>query len=139
MTHINLMIRSALRSLVLAALAAFALSGASLPNPAVDESKPAAKTETAILAGGCFWGIEAVFDATKGVSDAVSGYAGGSKANAHYEIVSSGTTGHAESVQVTFDPSQVSFGQLLAQDLLFRSRPHSVEPSRSGRRNPVPV
>jgi peptide-methionine (S)-S-oxide reductase len=57
--------------------------------------------------------VEAVFDAVKGVSDAVSGYAGGSKANAHYEIVSSGTTGHAESVQITYDPSQISFGQLL--------------------------
>ena len=57
--------------------------------------------------------MEAVFDAVKGVSDAVSGYAGGSKANAHYEIVSTGTTGHAESVQVTYDPSQISFGQLL--------------------------
>ncbi len=66
-----------------------------------------------MFAGGCFWGIQAVFDAVKGVSSAVSGYAGGSKANAHYEIVSSGTTGHAESVEVTFDPSQVSFGQLL--------------------------
>src|SRR6201999_3037478 len=65
------------------------------------------------FAGGCFWGVEAVFDSVKGVSEAVSGYAGGSKANAHYELVSTGTTGHAESVEVTFDPSQVSYGQLL--------------------------
>jgi peptide-methionine (S)-S-oxide reductase len=86
---------------------------ANLPNPAADESRAEKKTETVVLAGGCFWGIQAVFDAMKGVSSAVSGYAGGSKANANYEIVSSGTTGHAESVQVTFDPSQVSFGQLL--------------------------
>jgi peptide-methionine (S)-S-oxide reductase len=113
MIKISVKISSTARILSLATLAAFALSGASLPNPAVDESKPAGKTETAILAGGCFWGIEAVFDATKGVSGAVSGYSGGSKANAHYEIVSSGTTGHAESVQVTFDPTQISFGQLL--------------------------
>ncbi len=89
------------------------LCAASLPNPAVDQNKPQVKSETAVFAGGCFWGIEAVFDQVKGVSDAVAGYAGGSKSNAHYEIVSTGTTGHAESVQVTFDPSQVSFGQLL--------------------------
>jgi peptide-methionine (S)-S-oxide reductase len=104
--------RLALRVGLIAA-ATLTLSAASLPNPAVDEKSPAKKMETAVLAGGCFWGIEAVFDAVKGVSEAVSGYAGGSKANAHYEIVSTGTTGHAESVQVTFDPSQVSFGQLL--------------------------
>ena len=66
-----------------------------------------------VLAGGCFWGVQAVFSALKGVTSAVSGYAGGNKGNAHYEIVSTGTTGHAESVQVTFDPSQISFGQLL--------------------------
>src|SRR6516225_803214 len=86
---------------------------ANLPNPAVDQNKPQQKSETAVFAGGCFWGIEAIFDHVKGVSDAVSGYAGGSKANARYEIVSTGTTGHAESVQITFDPSQISFGQLL--------------------------
>jgi len=86
---------------------------ANLPNPAIDQDKPQQKSETAVFAGGCFWGIEAVFDHVKGVTDAVSGYAGGSKANAHYEIVSTGTTGHAESVQITYDPSQVSFGQLL--------------------------
>jgi peptide-methionine (S)-S-oxide reductase len=94
-------------------IASFALTAASLPNPAVDQNKSDKKSETAVFAGGCFWGVEAVFDAVKGVSDAVSGYAGGSKANAHYEIVSTGTTGHAESVQITYDPSQVSFGQLL--------------------------
>ena len=89
------------------------LSAASLPNPAIDAPKSGKKTEVAVVAGGCFWGIEAVFDSLKGVSDAVSGYAGGSKANAHYEIVSTGTTGHAESVQITFDPSQISYGQIL--------------------------
>jgi peptide-methionine (S)-S-oxide reductase len=91
-------------------VAAFAAS--SLPGPAVDENR-SEKSETVVLAGGCFWGVQAVFSALKGVTSAVSGYAGGSKANAHYEIVSTGTTGHAESVQVTFDPSQISFGQLL--------------------------
>ncbi len=94
-------------------IASLTLSAASLPSPAVDENRSASKSETAVFAGGCFWGVEAVFDAVKGVSDAVSGYAGGSIMNAHYELVSTGTTGHAESVQVTFDPSQVSFGQLL--------------------------
>jgi peptide-methionine (S)-S-oxide reductase len=89
------------------------LSAASLPNPAIDALKSDKKTEVAVVAGGCFWGIEAVFDSLKGVNDAVSGYAGGNKATAHYEIVSTGTTGHAESVQITFDPTQISYGQLL--------------------------
>jgi peptide-methionine (S)-S-oxide reductase len=105
--------RIALWTGLIGTIVTFTLGAASLPNPAADESKAEKKTETVVLAGGCFWGIQAVFEAVKGVSSAVSGYAGGSKANAHYEIVSSGTTGHAESVQVTFDPAQVSFGQLL--------------------------
>src|SRR5579862_3684629 len=94
----------------LAACMSSSVAAGPLPDPAADV--PLAKApgaETAVFAGGCFWGVEAVFDNVKGVSKAVSGYAGGSKDNAHYEIVSSGTTGHAESVQVTFDPSQVSF------------------------------
>jgi peptide-methionine (S)-S-oxide reductase len=94
-------------------IAGFMLSAAHLPNPATDEIRSEKKSETAVFAGGCFWGVEAVFDAVKGVREAVAGYAGGSKANAHYEIVSTGTTGHAESVQVTYDPSQVTYGQLL--------------------------
>src|SRR5215469_17375196 len=99
---------------VLVGLSATAIvCAANLPNPAVDQNKSEIKSETAVFAGGCFWGIEAVFDQVKGVSDAVSGYAGGAKTTASYEIVSTGTTGHAESVQVIFDPSQISFGQLL--------------------------
>src|SRR6202161_4201518 len=105
----RILFRAGLASLI----ASFMLSAAHLPNPATDENRSEKKSETAVFAGGCFWGVEAVFDAVKGVSSAVAGYAGGSKANAHYEIVSTGTTGHAESVQITFDPSQVSFGQLL--------------------------
>jgi peptide-methionine (S)-S-oxide reductase len=66
-----------------------------------------------VLAGGCFWGVEAVFERLEGVQDVVSGYAGGSKATAHYQIVSTGTTGHAESVQITYDPRQISYGTLL--------------------------
>jgi len=89
------------------------LSAASLPNPVIDAPKSDKKTEVAVVAGGCFWGIEAVFDSLKGVTDAVSGYTGGNKSTAHYEIVSTGTTGHAESVQITYDPSQISYGQLL--------------------------
>ena len=69
--------------------------------------------QTAVLAGGCFWGVEAVFEALAGVSDVVSGYAGGSKSSANYRVVSSGTTGHAESVRITYDPAKISYGQLL--------------------------
>jgi peptide-methionine (S)-S-oxide reductase len=76
-------------------------------------SASTAATQTAVFAGGCFWGIQGVFQHTKGVTQAVSGYAGGEKTTAHYEMVGSGMTGHAESVQVTFDPKQVSYAQLL--------------------------
>jgi peptide-methionine (S)-S-oxide reductase len=94
--------------------AAFMLSATEFPAPAVDIPAPPAKqTASVVLAGGCFWGVEAVFERLKGVSEAVSGYAGGKKSTAHYEVVSSGTTGHAESVQVNYDPSQISYGKLL--------------------------
>jgi peptide-methionine (S)-S-oxide reductase len=72
-----------------------------------------ATTETAVVAGGCFWGIQGVYQHVKGVINAVSGYAGGAAASAHYEMVSDGDTGHAESVQVTFDPRQISYAQIL--------------------------
>src|SRR5580704_16199191 len=88
-----------------------------IPAPAVDEqaepSAQAVTSEIAVLAGGCFWGVQGVFQHVKGVTSAVSGYAGGDKRSANYEIVSSGTTGHAESVQVTYDPRQISYGRLL--------------------------
>jgi peptide-methionine (S)-S-oxide reductase len=93
--------------------AAAMASAAPFPTPTVDAPKTAGKMQTAVLAGGCFWGVEAVFDAIKGVSDAVSGYAGGPANRAQYEMVSSGTTGHAESVEITYDPSKISYGQLL--------------------------
>jgi peptide-methionine (S)-S-oxide reductase len=83
-----------------------------VPQPAVDETK-AAGSQTIVLAGGCFWGVQAVYQHTKGVTSAVSGYAGGEKATAHYEVVGSGRTGHAESVAVTFDPQQISYGKIL--------------------------
>jgi len=90
-------------------------AAAPLPDPMVDVRPPIARgaMETAVFAGGCFWGMEAVFEHVKGVKDVVSGYTGGSAENAKYEIVSSGRTGHAESVRISFDPSQVSYGQLL--------------------------
>jgi peptide-methionine (S)-S-oxide reductase len=86
---------------------------AALPPPAVDIRPDSAGPQTAVFAGGCFWGVQGVFEHVKGVTQAVSGYAGGSVANPDYEQVSSGTTGHAESVKVTFDPTQVSYGTLL--------------------------
>ncbi len=93
-------------------LLAGALSAATLPDAATDEQAKKG-TESIVLAGGCFWGVEGVFERVKGVKDAVSGYAGGKAATAHYEIVSTGRTGHAESVKVTYDPSQITLGQLL--------------------------
>ena len=83
-----------------------------LPPPAQDAPATAA-TETAVFAGGCFWGVQAVFQHTRGVLNAVSGYAGGDQRTARYDAVGTGRTGHAESVQVTYDPKQVSFGTLL--------------------------
>jgi peptide-methionine (S)-S-oxide reductase len=69
--------------------------------------------QTLVLAGGCFWGVEAVFEKLRGVTNVVSGYAGGSSNTAHYDLVGAGNTGHAEAVQITYDPQQISFGQLL--------------------------
>jgi peptide-methionine (S)-S-oxide reductase len=88
-------------------------AGGRLPSPAVDVKAPATKSATAVFAGGCFWGVEGVFERLKGVSDVVSGFAGGSQATAQYETVSTGRTGHAESVKITYDPSQITYGQLL--------------------------
>jgi len=82
------------------------------PDPAIDVPATGGD-QLAVFAGGCFWGIEGVFEKVKGVKTAVAGYSGGDKRTAHYEMVSEGDTGHAESVQVTFDPSQVTYGQLL--------------------------
>ena len=81
--------------------------------PAVDTPKAPGATQTAVLAGGCFWGVQGVFEHVRGVRKVVAGYAGGERGTAQYETVSSGSTGHAESVQITFDPAQVSYGELL--------------------------
>jgi peptide-methionine (S)-S-oxide reductase len=105
----------AMRLTVLAAtLACRAGNGAAVPAPVVDQAKATAKgNETAVVAGGCFWGIQAVFQHVKGVRSATSGYSGGTVKNPDYEAVSSGETGHAESVKIVYDPSQVTYGELL--------------------------
>lgn len=85
-----------------------------LPDPKLDSPLASGKgDQAAFFAGGCFWGVEAVFEHVKGVKQAISGYAGGSKVTARYALVSAGVTGHAETVKVVFDPAQVSYGQLL--------------------------
>jgi peptide-methionine (S)-S-oxide reductase len=90
------------------------LAAAEFPDPVIDNKSPvAAGKQTAVLAGGCFWCVEAVFQQIAGVEKVVSGYSGGDKSTAHYEMVSTGTTGHAESVQVTYDPKKISYGQIL--------------------------
>src|SRR5215831_2707176 len=84
-----------------------------IPPPAADAVESTGETQTVVLAGGCFWGVQAVFQHVKGVTKAVSGYAGGAKDTARYNVVGSGMTGHAESVQITYDPRQISYGRLL--------------------------
>jgi peptide-methionine (S)-S-oxide reductase len=98
--------------------------------PTVDMPAGAAHVETAIFAGGCFWGVQGVFQHVKGVTNAVSGYAGGSAGTAHYETVGSGDTGHAESVQVTYDPTQISYGKLL--QVFFSVAHNPTELNRQG-------
>jgi peptide-methionine (S)-S-oxide reductase len=111
-----------LRSLILAggmALCGLSLAGADaldkpVPAAAVDAPKAGASTsETAVLAGGCFWGMQGVFEHVRGVTKVVAGYSGGARATAIYELVGTETTGHAESVQITFDPRVVSYGEIL--------------------------
>jgi peptide-methionine (S)-S-oxide reductase len=109
-----------------------AAASVTIPGPAIDEPAQAPGTsETAVLAGGCFWGVQGVYQHVRGVSQAVSGYAGGDASTAQYETVGTGTTGHAESVRITYDPSQVTFGQLLH---VFFSVVH--DPTESNRQGP---
>ena len=96
---------------------------------AADKSVSAAQ-QTAVFAGGCFWGVDAVFKHVKGVTDVVSGYSGGAASTAHYEMVSTGTTGHAESVRIHFDPKQVSYQQLL--EVFFNVAHDPTELNRQG-------
>jgi peptide-methionine (S)-S-oxide reductase len=107
-------------------------AGVTIPDPALDESPTQTRGERiAVVAGGCFWGVQAVFQHVKGVKDVKAGYAGGSADTAHYEIVSSGRTGHAESVRIKYDPSQISYGQLLK---IFFSVAH--DPTELNRQGP---
>jgi peptide-methionine (S)-S-oxide reductase len=101
-----------------------------IPPPAVD-AQNASGIQTAVLAGGCFWGVQGVFQHTKGVVNAVSGYSGGSQMNADYHMVSTGTTGHAESVEIKFDPKKISYGKILQ---IFFSVAH--DPTQLNRQGP---
>jgi peptide-methionine (S)-S-oxide reductase len=119
------------------AVAAFALAPLRAAEDAVVIPSPAADVpasdgvQTVVLAGGCFWGVQGVFQHTAGVVSAVSGYSGGSQMNAQYELVSTGTTGHAESVQVKYDPRKISYGKILQ---IFFSVVH--DPTQLNRQGP---
>jgi peptide-methionine (S)-S-oxide reductase len=110
---------------------AAAQEGIALPAPAIDLPASQGASEVMVIAGGCFWGVQGVFQHVKGVSNAVSGYAGGAKSTAIYELTNDGTTGHAESVQITYDPKQVTYGQLLQ---VFFSVAH--DPTQLNRQGP---
>ena len=96
-----------------------------------------AATQTAVFAGGCFWGVDAVYKHVKGVSEVVSGYSGGAANTAHYEMVSEGDTGHAEAVRVSYDPAQVSYGQLL--QVFFSVAHDPTQLNRQGRMSVVSI
>ena len=99
--------------LMLAAPVSAAEAPVAVPAPAYDVPKAQGPLQTAVLSGGCFWGVQGVFEHLIGVRQVLSGYSGGAKSNASYEVVSGGNTGHAESVQISFDPLKVSYGQIL--------------------------
>jgi peptide-methionine (S)-S-oxide reductase len=134
MTRVSLKSALIFLGLLVGATACNAKAGAAavVPRPALD-AKPAAVSgqQTAVVAGGCFWGIQAVFQHVKGVIGATSGYAGGSVKNPEYEMVSTGETGHAESVQIVYDPSQITYGELLR---IFFSVAH--DPTELNRQGP---
>jgi len=115
---------------VLGGGAAYAEDAVIIPAPAQDEAPGASHMEKAVLAGGCFWGVQGVFEHVQGVQRAVSGYAGGTKDTAQYETVGSGRTGHAESVEVTFDPAQISYGGVL--QIFFSVAHNPTELNRQG-------
>ena len=103
-----------------------------LPSPALDAAKPGAgRTQTAVLAGGCFWGVQGVFQHTKGVKRVLSGYSGGQASTAQYRLVGTGETGHAESVEIVFDPEVISYGRILQ---IFFSVAH--DPTQLNRQGP---
>jgi len=114
MSRVSVRMVAMLLAVLAGALACWAGSDAPVPAPVVDEAKASAPgKQTAVLAGGCFWGIQAVFQHVKGVISATSGYSGGWVKNPDYETVSSGRSGHAESVEIVYDPSQITYGELL--------------------------
>jgi len=119
-------------SLYALALIAAAATNVSAASGRAAESAPqnTGAQQTAVFAGGCFWGVDAVFKHVKGVDRVVSGYAGGAPATAEYEVVSTGTTGHAESVEVTYDPSEISYGDLL--EVFFNVAHDPTELDRQG-------
>ena len=131
----RLIVRGALALGIVVPLAAVmyrpSADAVTIPAPNTIDASPSGGVQTIVLAGGCFWGIEAVYEHIKGVTDAVSGYSGGTKAQADYDAVSSGTTGHAEAVRVTFDPSKVSLEKLLQ---VFFSVAH--DPTQLNRQGP---
>ena len=102
-----------------------------IPAPAADVQPAATGIQTAVIAGGCFWGVQGVFQHTAGVVNAVSGYAGGAKATADYNMVSTGSTGHAESVEIKYDPQKISYGKILQ---IFFSVAH--DPTQLNRQGP---
>ena len=111
---------------VAAAESAVVIPAPALDSPPADSGTP----QTAVLAGGCFWGVQALFQHTKGVTKALSGYAGGQKDAAHYEMVGTGRTGHAESVSITYDPQQISYGKIL--QIYFSVAHNPTELNRQG-------
>jgi len=133
----RLQIKNSVLALALAALALSCNASAdtinkAIPAPAVDTPAAEAKgPQVAVLAGGCFWGLQGMFEHVQGVTKVVAGYSGGDKATAHYEMVGTERTGHAESVEITFDPKQISYGQLLR---LFFSVAH--DPTQLDRQGP---
>lgn len=122
--------RAALPVALVALLASFFVPSPDAGRVIAASGAPAGKTETAVLAGGCFWGMESVFEHVRGVTNVVSGFSGGSKETAHYDDVSEGDTGHAESVQITFDPARISYATLL--DVYFRVAHDPTELNQQG-------
>ena len=134
MSRVSVRMFAMMLTLLAGAISCSAGSGAAaaVPAPAVDELKATASgKQTAVVAGGCFWGIQAVFQHVKGVVSATSGYSGGSAKTAEYETVSTGETGHAESEQIVYDPSQITYGELLR---IFFSVAH--DPTELNRQGP---
>ena len=127
---LSLLAATAALSLGFAAPTRAAEDAVVIPAPAMDAS-PASGIQTAVIAGGCFWGVQGVFQHTAGVVNAVSGYAGGTKATADYQTVSTGRTGHAESVEIKFDPKKISYGKILQ---IFFSVVH--DPTQLNRQGP---